>query len=85
MKQSLPATKKVIDTYNLTNRYTPEQTDLTVVKAWDDADNQDGIRPEKVTVALVADGKDRTKRPHSCEQVDTSMDELTEVQQRCGN
>ncbi|MCW6677510.1 Cna B-type domain-containing protein, partial [Aerococcaceae bacterium NML180378] len=50
--------QKVIDTYNLTNRYTPEQTDLTVVKAWDDADNQDGIRPEKVTVALVADGKE---------------------------
>ncbi|MCW6665787.1 Cna B-type domain-containing protein [Aerococcaceae bacterium NML191219] len=50
--------QKVIDTYNLTNRYTPEQTDLTVVKAWDDADNQDGIRPEKITVALVADGKE---------------------------
>lgn len=44
------------DGYNLTNRYTPGKTSLTVEKAWDDNGNQDGKRPESVTVKLLADG-----------------------------
>ncbi|MBQ3282248.1 MAG: Cna B-type domain-containing protein, partial [Atopobiaceae bacterium] len=30
---------------------------ITVTKEWDDADNQDGIRPESVTVRLLANGE----------------------------
>ncbi len=47
--------------YDITNSYTPEQTSLTVLKTWDDADDQDGIRPESVTVNLLADGENTGK------------------------
>src|SRR5699024_10227545 len=40
---------------------TPEQTSINVVKAWDDAGNQDGLRPESVTVKLLANGEDTGK------------------------
>ncbi|MBR2792400.1 MAG: Cna B-type domain-containing protein [Erysipelotrichaceae bacterium] len=40
----------------VTNSYTPEETERTVVKKWDDNDNQDGFRPESLTVDLYADG-----------------------------
>ena len=43
--------------YNITNSYTPGETSRTVVKAWDDADNQDGKRPGSVQAQLYADGK----------------------------
>ena len=41
----------------LTNKYEPELTEVTVLKVWDDADDQDGLRAESVTVELLADGK----------------------------
>lgn len=44
------------DGYTITNSYTPEVTSVTVTKAWNDADNQDGKRPASVTVILLADG-----------------------------
>ena len=47
-----------VDGYNVTNSYTPGKTSIQVTKAWEDAENQDGIRPEEVTVRLVADGED---------------------------
>ena len=36
---------------------TPEVQTLEVTKAWDDAENQDGIRPERISVTLLADGE----------------------------
>ena len=47
--------------FNVTNTYTPEQTSVTVTKAWDDKNDQDGIRPESITVKLLADGADTKK------------------------
>src|SRR5699024_9389208 len=47
-----------IDGFDITNSYTPEQTSVNVVKAWDDANNQDGIRPESITVKLLANGEE---------------------------
>ncbi len=44
------------DGYNVTNSYTPGMTSLSVVKIWNDADDQDGLRPSSVTVELLADG-----------------------------
>ncbi len=41
----------------VTNSYTPATTCVNVTKAWDDADDQDGVRPESVEVQLFADGK----------------------------
>ncbi|MBQ9228888.1 MAG: Cna B-type domain-containing protein [Eubacterium sp.] len=45
------------DGYTVINSYTPEQTSISVVKAWDDGNNKDGIRPDQVEVILLADGK----------------------------
>lgn len=44
-----------------TNKYTPAKTSVSVKKAWDDKDNQDGKRPSSVTVKLFADGQDTGK------------------------
>ena len=40
----------------LTNTYDTQNTQATIVKVWDDKDNQDGIRPEKLTVKLLKNG-----------------------------
>ncbi|MBQ6156303.1 MAG: Cna B-type domain-containing protein [Bacteroidales bacterium] len=40
----------------LFNKHTPDSVRLAVAKHWDDNDNQDGIRPEQITVQLTADG-----------------------------
>ncbi|MCD8116505.1 MAG: Cna B-type domain-containing protein [Oscillospiraceae bacterium] len=42
--------------YTVTNSHTPETTSVTVTKAWDDEDDQDGLQPESVTVTLYAGG-----------------------------
>ncbi|EIQ7097420.1 Cna B-type domain-containing protein [Enterococcus faecalis] len=41
----------------LTNTYTPETTEVKGTKTWNDANNQDGKRPDKITVNLLADGE----------------------------
>lgn len=45
----------------LTNTYKPAETELTMQKVWDDADNKDGIRPEKVSIQLLANGEPQGK------------------------
>ena len=47
--------------YEVRNAHTPSKTSVRVSKAWDDADDQDGIRPQSVTVKLLADGVDTGK------------------------
>ena len=42
--------------YNVINTHTPEQTSVTVTKSWQDNNDQDGIRPNDITVELVANG-----------------------------
>jgi len=49
------------DGTNIINSYTPGKTSASVVKVWNDAGNQDGIRPAKITVKLLADGQDTGK------------------------
>ena len=44
-------------TYTITNSHKPEETEVTVTKSWNDADNQDGYRPDDVTVNLLANDK----------------------------
>ena len=41
----------------ITNKRTPETTEVTVKKVWDDAKNQDGLRPASITVHLLANGE----------------------------
>ena len=45
-----------VDGYNVTNSYTPGKTSVTVTKSWDDANNQDGKRPDTIKVQLYGDG-----------------------------
>ena len=42
----------------ITNTHIPETTDVTVTKVWNDADDQDGIRPTSITMQLLADGEE---------------------------
>ncbi|MCC8141768.1 MAG: Cna B-type domain-containing protein [Lachnospiraceae bacterium] len=48
----------VYDGYDITNSYIPGKTALNVRKFWDDADDQDEIRPEKITVVLMKNGEE---------------------------
>ena len=43
---------------NITNNRIPKVTEVAVKKIWDDADNKEGLRPEKITVRLLADGQE---------------------------
>lgn len=43
----------------LTNSHTPAETEATVRKVWDDAEDQDGLRPQKLKVTL-SNGKSVT-------------------------
>ncbi|MBF0714053.1 Cna B-type domain-containing protein, partial [Gemella sp. GH3] len=47
----------VINGYNITNKYTPETTQVSGVKTWEDNNNQDGKRPTSITVNLLANGE----------------------------
>ena len=47
----------MIDGTTITNTYKPGKTSLTVTKKWDDAENQDGLRPKTIKVQLYADGQ----------------------------
>ncbi len=42
----------------ITNKRTPETTEVSVKKVWDDAQNQDGLRPSTITVHLLANGEE---------------------------
>ncbi|WP_156469091.1 Spy0128 family protein, partial [Streptococcus sp. DD04] len=42
--------------FTITNRYNPAETNVSVTKVWDDGNNQDGLRPTKIIVNLLADG-----------------------------
>lgn len=41
----------------ITNTYTPETTTIGGTKTWNDSNNQEGKRPDKITVNLLANGK----------------------------
>ena len=43
--------------YTLTNSYKPTQIAVKGTAVWSDAENQDKVRPSKITVRLLADGK----------------------------
>ena len=67
-----------IDGFNITNSYTPEQTSINVVKAWDDANNQDGKRPDEITVKLLANGEE-TGETRDLNAENNWQDDFTEL------
>ena len=60
-EDTVPGYTSVVNGYDVTNTYSPEQTSITVTKAWADNNDQDGLRPESVTVKLLADGQETNK------------------------
>lgn len=44
--------------YVITNVHEIEVVDIIITKVWNDVDNQDGVRPESVTVHLIAAGEE---------------------------
>ena len=46
-----------VDGDMITNTHTPATTSLTVNKVWNDANNQDGLRPTSIKVNLLANGQ----------------------------
>lgn len=46
------------DGYNITNTYVSETTTISGTKTWIDNNNQDGIRPEDITLILKANGQE---------------------------
>ncbi len=49
------------DTWTVINTFNNPKLTLTGQKVWDDADNQDGIRPDFITVRLIGDGEEVAK------------------------
>ena len=45
-----------INGYNVTNTHTPETMTVSGSKTWNDNGNQDGMRPESITINLLANG-----------------------------
>ena len=41
--------------FDVTNKYTPEETEVKVTKVWEDNGDEDGIRPAKIMVQLYED------------------------------
>lgn len=50
-----------INGYDVKNSYTPGKTSVQVTKAWEDKNDQDGKRPESITIKLLADGEETGK------------------------
>ena len=50
----------IITNYDITNTHTPDKITITGKKVWDDAEDQDGLRPETITVVLNKTVKDIT-------------------------
>ena len=49
---------KQINGYDIVNTYTPPETiDISGTKTWNDEENKDKTRPEKITIYLLANGK----------------------------
>ncbi|WP_222861965.1 Cna B-type domain-containing protein, partial [Streptococcus sp. Marseille-P7376] len=51
-EEAVEGYKKDIDGYNLKNSYNPGTVSVQGTKTWDDGDNQDGKRPDKIKVLL---------------------------------
>ncbi|WP_454955870.1 Cna B-type domain-containing protein [Gemella morbillorum] len=51
-EEGVPGYTKSKDGYNLKNTRTPEKVSIAGVKSWDDSNNQDGKRPDKIKVIL---------------------------------
>ena len=49
-------TEDGVTIHMVTNKHVPGETEVEITKVWADASNQDGVRPDSITVHLFADG-----------------------------
>ncbi len=56
-EDAVPGYTSKTDGYNLINTHESETIQISGHKKWVDHDNQDGLRPDKITVHLLANGK----------------------------
>ncbi|HEN3111187.1 TPA: Cna B-type domain-containing protein, partial [Streptococcus agalactiae] len=49
-------TQTSANNFTITNTHTPETTEVSGTKVWDDNDDQDGLRPTSIKVNLLANG-----------------------------
>ena len=71
---------------NITNSYEPEKTEVSGRKTWNDSSNQDGVRPDSITVELLktvdgtttsmGDNYKRTLTGNTVDTVDYSWSDL---------
>ena len=74
------------DGMNITNSYAPETTSISGRKTWNDSSNQDGVRPDSITVELLktvngtttsmGDNYKRTLTGNTVDTVDYSWSDL---------
>ena len=63
-------TGNMTDGFTVTNKHTPERVNINGLKIWDDADDQDMIRPESITITLMRKIKGSTDEPVKVEAAD---------------
>ena len=63
-----------IKDFNITNKHVPEKTSVEGIKTWDDANNQDGKRPEKITVELYKKVGDKQPEKVTTQEVKADKD-----------
>ena len=51
------------ESYAITNTHEPTETEVSVTKVWEDDDNRDGLRPDKVYAMLYVDGEPYSSNP----------------------
>ena len=56
-EEAVEGYETVIDGYNVTNVHAPEKVNISGGKIWDDDNDRDGIRPESITINLLANGE----------------------------
>ena len=49
------------DGFVITNTHLPEKITIAVTKVWNDGDDQEGLRPKKIVLHLLADGNEAVK------------------------
>ena len=61
-KYEVKVSGSIEEGFTITNTHTPDEVSISVKKVWTDNDNQDGIRPQEITVELLANGESLNPR-----------------------
>jgi len=71
-------TGSVAEGYTITNTHIPEEIDITVLKKWNDNNDQDGLRPDKVEIQLYGDNK-KVGEPLQLTKTNEWNDEMSDL------